>query len=171
MLIFSSLFHSKDLKALRMNSNHYFSLLDISGTTKFTIRIIHATNPQLSIVQVYYLDKMAAVAHTIGSEQLPPKALVRIGYITWWPLQGLLPWYPLLVRPPQPSRKSGTHICNRWAFTNILSENELVWTDLKAGYRDINPSHGCLVHIVSTLTCDVYFVDDRPIFLACIWYM
>ena len=69
--------------ALRVNPNPHFSLNDELENTKFGVRVIHCTNPQMAVVQVYYLDKMVAVAHTIGREHLPSKELVRMGLVAW----------------------------------------------------------------------------------------
>ena len=66
-----------------MNHTLHFSLFNWILDKEFTIRIIHATNPQLDVVQVYYQDKMAAVAHTIGKEQLPSEELVRVVLVAW----------------------------------------------------------------------------------------
>ena len=68
---------------LRVNLTPHFRLFNWSRDKEFTIRIIHATNPQLAVVHVYYQGKMTAVAHTIGREQLPSEELVRIGLVAW----------------------------------------------------------------------------------------
>ena len=46
-------------------------LLDNKGNVKFTCRVIHSLPLMMSAVQVFHLDKMVAVSHLIGTEQLP----------------------------------------------------------------------------------------------------
>ncbi|XP_062572685.1 uncharacterized protein LOC134234626 [Saccostrea cucullata] len=46
-------------------------LRDPNGNIMFTCRLIHSVSVMTSVVHVFYHDKMAAVAHVIGSDQLP----------------------------------------------------------------------------------------------------
>ncbi|XP_062592625.1 uncharacterized protein LOC134254077 [Saccostrea cucullata] len=46
-------------------------LRDQNGNIAFTCRFIHSVNVMTSVVHVFYNDEMAAVAHIIGSDQLP----------------------------------------------------------------------------------------------------
>ena len=44
---------------------------------QFTARVIHSLSVMTSVVHVYFHDKMAAVAHLIGLDQLPIPKHVR----------------------------------------------------------------------------------------------
>jgi len=37
----------------------------------FTVRVIHCLPLLMSCVQVYYKDKMVAVSHLVGTDQIP----------------------------------------------------------------------------------------------------
>ena len=49
----------------------FFRLLNSNDEVLFTCRIIHSVQMMSSVVQVFYRDKMAAIAHLIGTDQLP----------------------------------------------------------------------------------------------------
>lgn len=42
-----------------------------NGNIVFTCRIIHSVKTMTSVVHVFFHDKLAAVAHVIGTDQLP----------------------------------------------------------------------------------------------------
>ncbi|XP_061192853.1 uncharacterized protein LOC133201068 [Saccostrea echinata] len=63
-------------------------LRDQNGNIMFTCRVIHSVNVMMSVVQVYYHDKMAAIAHIIGSDQLPSGKQVGLENITLDPGSG-----------------------------------------------------------------------------------
>ena len=42
-----------------------------TGEVTFTCRLIHSLPLVMSAIQVFYHDRMAAVAHLIGSDQIP----------------------------------------------------------------------------------------------------
>ncbi|XP_025085903.1 uncharacterized protein LOC112559134 [Pomacea canaliculata] len=46
-------------------------LVNLDGFLQMTCRVIHSLPMMQSVVQVFHRDKMAAVAHLIGTEQLP----------------------------------------------------------------------------------------------------
>ena len=48
----------------------FFRLLNSNNKVLFTCRIIHSVQVMSSVVQVFHRDKMAAVAHVIGADQL-----------------------------------------------------------------------------------------------------
>lgn len=52
------------------------SILDHRDRQQFTCRIIHSLPLEMSAVQIFYHDKMVAVSHLIGNEQLPSKTQV-----------------------------------------------------------------------------------------------
>jgi hypothetical protein len=54
-----------------------YSILDHRSKQQFTCRIIHSLPLQMSAVQIFYKDKMVAVSHLIGSEQLPARTQAR----------------------------------------------------------------------------------------------
>lgn len=54
------------------------SLRRLDGNVIFTCRIIHSVKMMTSVVQIFFQDKMAAVAHVIGTEQLPMKSQVKL---------------------------------------------------------------------------------------------
>ena len=43
-----------------------------------TVRIIHSLTLNMSVVQVYYQDKLAAISHLIGQDQLPGPKQVHL---------------------------------------------------------------------------------------------
>ena len=49
----------------------YFRFVNHTGEVTFTCRFIHSLPLLMSAVQVFYHDRMAAVAHLVGSDQLP----------------------------------------------------------------------------------------------------
>ena len=55
----------------------FFRLFNHAQQLKFTCRIIHSVPLMMSAVQVFFADKMAAVAHLIGTDQLPTPAQVK----------------------------------------------------------------------------------------------
>ena len=48
-----------------------FRLVNHTGSVVFTCRVIHSLPLLQSVVHVFYQDKMAAVAHLVGSDTLP----------------------------------------------------------------------------------------------------
>ena len=46
-------------------------LLNSNNEVLFTCRIIHSVQVMSSVVHVFHRDKMAAVAHVVGADQLP----------------------------------------------------------------------------------------------------
>ena len=53
-----------------------FRLQNYKGKVVFTCRMIHSVPLLMSVIQVFYRDKMAAVAHLIGSDQIPKPSQV-----------------------------------------------------------------------------------------------
>ena len=49
----------------------FFRLLNSNNEVLFTCRIIHSVQVMSSVVHVFHQDKMAAVAHVVGADQLP----------------------------------------------------------------------------------------------------
>ncbi|XP_045187309.2 uncharacterized protein LOC123545092 [Mercenaria mercenaria] len=60
----------------------------ISGTSVFTVRVIHSQPMIMSVIQVFCKDKMVAVAHLIASDQLPLPTQVNQNEVTLNPKQG-----------------------------------------------------------------------------------
>lgn len=56
----------------------YFRLRNSNGSVVFTCRIIHSVKMMTSVVQVFFQDKLAAIAHVIGTDQLPIKSQVNL---------------------------------------------------------------------------------------------
>ena len=54
----------------------FFSLLNHTKKVVFTVRIIHSLPLMMSTVHVFFKDKMAAVGHLVGADQLPLPQLV-----------------------------------------------------------------------------------------------
>ena len=54
----------------------FFSLLNHTKRVVFTVRIIHSLPLMMSAVHVFFKDKMAAVGHLVGADQLPLPQLV-----------------------------------------------------------------------------------------------
>jgi len=50
------------------------------GVKHFTVRTIHSTPLMMSVVQVFFHDKMAAIGHLIASDQLPLPTQVYSNY-------------------------------------------------------------------------------------------
>ena len=55
----------------------FFRLLNSNNEVLFTCRIIHSVQVMSSVVHVFHRDKMAAVAHVIGADQLPMDSQVH----------------------------------------------------------------------------------------------
>ena len=53
-------------------------LTDQTQQILFTCRVIHSVPLMMSAVQVYYRDRMAAVSHLIGTDQLPIPSQVGV---------------------------------------------------------------------------------------------
>ena len=53
--------------------------MDYTGYEKLSVRVIHSVQLRMSVVQVFCGDKMAAVSHLVGAEQLPGQHQVGIG--------------------------------------------------------------------------------------------
>lgn len=53
-----------------------YSIIDYKGRQQMTCRIIHSLPLAMSVVQIFYYDKMVAVSHLIGCEQLPIRTQV-----------------------------------------------------------------------------------------------
>lgn len=60
-------------------------LVNHTGAVTFTCRIIHSLPLLMSVVQVFYHDKMAAVAHLVGTDTLPLPTQVS----TLWRLEDI----------------------------------------------------------------------------------
>ena len=54
----------------------HFRLQNYKGKVVFTCRMIHSVPLLMSVIQIFYRDKMAAVAHLIGSDQIPKPSQV-----------------------------------------------------------------------------------------------
>ncbi|KAK2148680.1 hypothetical protein LSH36_487g02015 [Paralvinella palmiformis] len=52
-------------------------LFNHSQQLKFTCRVVHSIPLMMSAVQVYFADKLSAVSHLIGTDQLPTLPQVR----------------------------------------------------------------------------------------------
>ena len=46
-------------------------LINHTGSVVFTCRVIHSLRLMQSVIHIFYQDKMAAVAHLVGSDTLP----------------------------------------------------------------------------------------------------
>ena len=51
--------------------------IKLYGDTLYTVRVIHSVPLKMSVIQVFYKDKMAVVSQLIGPEQLPAPEQVR----------------------------------------------------------------------------------------------
>ena len=60
-----------------MHWGFFFRLLNSNNEVLFTCRIIHSVQVMSSVVHVFHRDKMAAVAHVIGADQLPMDSQVH----------------------------------------------------------------------------------------------
>ena len=59
-----------------MNDSFFFSLFNSMNMKEFMCRIVHCISLHISVIQVFFHDKMAVVAHLIGVDQLPSEAQV-----------------------------------------------------------------------------------------------
>lgn len=56
----------------------FLRLRNLNGDVVFTSRIIHNVYLMTSVVHVFYYSQMAAVAHVIGTHQLPTESQVNL---------------------------------------------------------------------------------------------
>ena len=57
----------------------YFSFVNHSESVVLTCRVLHSVDLLQSALYVHYQDKMVAVAHLVGLDQLPLPTQVPIG--------------------------------------------------------------------------------------------
>lgn len=57
---------------------NFLRLPDLNGNVVFTCRIIHNVPLMMSVVHVFFDRQMAAVAHVIGTDQLPIESQVNL---------------------------------------------------------------------------------------------
>lgn len=64
------------------------SLSNLVGKEAFKVRIIHSASMVMSAIQIFYKDKLSAIAHLIGADQLPLPTQVIQESVTLNPKEG-----------------------------------------------------------------------------------